>query len=86
MSAIRQAAAAGTFYPRREEALRKQIREFLARAQREDGGAAPKAMILPHAGYVFSGQVAAFGYACLEPVRESAGEGYFSELRYFGYG
>ena len=46
--------------------LRDQVVQFLAAASVAVPGR-PKALIVPHAGYVFSGPVAASGYACLAP-------------------
>jgi len=40
------------------------------RADAEAGGGAPKALIVPHAGYVYSGPIAATAYAQLAPLRE----------------
>jgi AmmeMemoRadiSam system protein B len=51
------------FYPADPRELRAMLNEFLARARTDRP--APRAMILPHAGYVYSGPVAASGYACL---------------------
>jgi AmmeMemoRadiSam system protein B len=61
---VRKAAVAGTFYPGSEPRLRNEVRKYLADTDRAPG--TPKAMILPHAGYVYSGPVAASGYALLE--------------------
>jgi AmmeMemoRadiSam system protein B len=51
------------FYPADPLELRAMLNGFLAHANTEEP--APKAMILPHAGYVYSGPVAASGYARL---------------------
>ena len=60
----RPAAVAGMFYPASAEALRASVRAFL-----EDAGAdvtaPPKVLIVPHAGFVYSGSTAARGYATL---------------------
>ena len=58
---VRQPTAAGRFYPGDPGRLRAEVRELLASAvpQRE---AEPIGLVLPHAGYVFSGQVAADGW------------------------
>jgi len=60
----REAAVAGTFYPARAAVLRREVGELLEAA---DGpvGPVPKALIVPHAGYVYSGVVAAAAYAQL---------------------
>ncbi|NMB74596.1 MAG: AmmeMemoRadiSam system protein B [Myxococcales bacterium] len=55
---------AGAFYPAEAEALRKQIQRYLDEAQKA-GRAAPGdllGIIVPHAGYPYSGPVAAFGF------------------------
>ncbi len=67
MHDVRPAAVAGTFYPGAGEALRASVRACLsgAAAPSRDAGATPKAMIVPHAGYVYSGPIAAAAYARL---------------------
>jgi AmmeMemoRadiSam system protein B/AmmeMemoRadiSam system protein A len=65
---IRPAAVAGMFYPREPEALERSVRDYLARA--ECHIPAPKAIIAPHAGHIYSGPVAASVYASLIPARE----------------
>lgn len=65
----RAPAVAGLFYPDNPSQLRDMIQGFLAHAG--DGGPVPKAIIVPHAGYIYSGAVAASAYATLKPVRHS---------------
>ncbi len=60
---IRPAAVAGMFYPDDPDELRAMVRRFLAAAPVEEAGPPPKAIIAPHAGYVYSGPVAASAYA-----------------------
>lgn len=69
MGTIREAAVAGMFYPAEPKALHRMIDDYLVQAQRYSGPV-PKAIIAPHAGYIYSGPVAANAYACLEPARE----------------
>ncbi|HTB43645.1 MAG TPA: AmmeMemoRadiSam system protein B [Acetobacteraceae bacterium] len=71
MTAIRSPAVAGTFYPAESAVLREQIAGFLAEADNAPptGSALPKAIIGPHAGYVYSGPVAARAYARLATAR-----------------
>jgi AmmeMemoRadiSam system protein B len=64
---LRTPAVAGAFYPSHAQVLRSQIARFLREANR--AGPVPKALVVPHAGYQYSGPVAASGYALLEPVR-----------------
>jgi AmmeMemoRadiSam system protein B len=68
MSMIREAAVAGQFYPGNAGELSATIRGFLDEADVQPGPA-PKALIVPHAGYVYSGPVAASAYARLRPHR-----------------
>ncbi|MEN8108197.1 MAG: AmmeMemoRadiSam system protein B [Pseudomonadota bacterium] len=63
MSSIRPAAVAGTFYPSDPDELRGMLALYLQDAGSDS--AIPRAMILPHAGYIYSGPVAASGYASL---------------------
>ena len=68
MTAVRRAAVAGMFYPGDPEELAAAVRGFLDRVKSTDA-AVPKAIIAPHAGYVYSGAVAASAYARLAPAR-----------------
>lgn len=71
----RPPAVAGLFYPDDPRELRREVEGFLAAAPRTPAaGQAPlKALIVPHAGYVYSGAVAGTAYAQLRrrasPVR-----------------
>jgi AmmeMemoRadiSam system protein B len=69
MGQTRYPAVAGTFYPADPDELRSMIEGFLKEA--EQTGPVPKALIVPHAGYVYSGPVAASAYARLIPARNS---------------
>ncbi|OOG24741.1 AmmeMemoRadiSam system protein B [Thioalkalivibrio denitrificans] len=66
--AIRPAAAAGHFYPSEPGLLRTMVDNLLngARAASVTGGPPPKALIVPHAGYIYSGLIAASAYVRLE--------------------
>lgn len=57
------------FYPSDPRALQSQVADFLAKAVPLELIPAPKALVLPHAGYVYSGPVAATGYAALRDLR-----------------
>lgn len=59
----RQPAVAGLFYPADPDELRRMVEGFLEEAQTD--APPPKAMIVPHAGYVYSGPIAASAYARL---------------------
>ncbi|HEY1933305.1 MAG TPA: AmmeMemoRadiSam system protein B [Acetobacteraceae bacterium] len=73
MTFVRMPAVAGTFYPAEPDALRRQLVQFLSEADNTPPtGAAttlPKAIIGPHAGYIYSGSVAARAYARLAAAR-----------------
>jgi len=69
MTVIRDPAVAGFFYPDSAAELHATIEILLERA-RPHSGPAPKALIAPHAGYVYSGAVAASAYARLIPYRD----------------
>jgi MEMO1 family protein len=64
---IRPAAVAGTFYSGDRATLSAEIAAYLRDAGRP--GAIPKAIIAPHAGYIYSGPIAATAYAALAPLR-----------------
>jgi len=65
----RPAAVAGMFYPGAGDELARTVDEALAGADRAPAAAVPKAVIVPHAGYVYSGDVAARAYARVAPAR-----------------
>jgi AmmeMemoRadiSam system protein B len=67
MHAVRPAAWAGLFYPEAPAALAADVRTYLrdATSQPAAGATGPKAVIAPHAGFVYSGPVAASAYAHL---------------------
>lgn len=73
MGRIRPTAVAGAFYPAERRALAAQVSALLAdaapRAAEAGDIVAPKAIIAPHAGYVYSGPIAASIYARLAPLR-----------------
>ncbi len=64
----RPAAVAGMFYPGQPATLAEDVAALLAQAEPWPG-LAPKALIVPHAGYVYSGPIAASAYASLAPLR-----------------
>jgi MEMO1 family protein len=69
MDNIRQPAVAGTFYPARGRELHDMLETLLVATTRVVQ-TPPKALILPHAGYIYSGPVAATGYARLRSVAD----------------
>ena len=64
----RPPAVAGQFYPCDPDLLRAQVLELLANVAASQN-VTPKALIAPHAGYAYSGRVAAAAFA---PLRDSA--------------
>jgi len=69
MPSVREAAVAGQFYPGNTAELDAQVRRYLAVAERslgENSSPVPKAIIAPHAGYIYSGPIAASAYARLK--------------------
>ncbi|MCP3137208.1 AmmeMemoRadiSam system protein B [Pyxidicoccus xibeiensis] len=64
MSRMRAPAVAGSFYPASPSALARQVDGWLERTPAHVGDR-PLALIVPHAGYVYSGRVAAAAYATL---------------------
>lgn len=63
----RPPAVAGLFYPRNPDALATSVDGYVDAAAA--GGRVPKAIIAPHAGYVYSGPIAGSAYARLKPAR-----------------
>jgi AmmeMemoRadiSam system protein B len=69
MTVIRNPVVAGMFYPANAGELRANVETYLDQVEPRPGPA-PKALIAPHAGYVYSGLVAAAAYASLWPYRD----------------
>jgi MEMO1 family protein len=69
MREVRPAAVAGMFYPGSASRLAGDVEAMLDEVRQVEGPA-PKALVVPHAGYVYSGPVAAHAYARLAPVRD----------------
>jgi AmmeMemoRadiSam system protein B len=72
-SMSRKPAVAGLFYPGDPSELRRTVEGFLEAGRRIAGasGSTPKALIVPHAGYVYSGPIAGSGYARIADAAES---------------
>jgi MEMO1 family protein len=69
-ASVRPAAVAGMFYPEDAATLASEITGMLEQAgERALAPGFPKLLIVPHAGYVYSGPVAASAYAALAPAR-----------------
>jgi AmmeMemoRadiSam system protein B len=65
MKSIREPAVAGMFYPADPRQLQETVRGFLG-AAKHGADEVPKAIVAPHAGYIYSGPVAASAYARLQ--------------------
>jgi len=70
MKQIRYPAVAGMFYPADKQVLKQDIHRYLKQCQMaSDTNIVPKAIVVPHAGYVYSGSVAASAYQYLQPLK-----------------
>ncbi len=70
MITVRDPAVAGFFYPAEASALERTVTDLLAGPP--PATRPPRALIVPHAGYEYSGPVAASGYRCLQARTEPA--------------
>ena len=74
---IRPAAVAGMFYPGHEKELRNTVRDYLQSAGEEKSEhkialneiSVIRMLIVPHAGYIYSGKTAAFAYQLLQQFK-----------------
>ena len=62
----RKPSVAGSFYPANPVELTKTIAGFFADVKKSDIGGSPMALIAPHAGYMYSGKIAARAFKLLE--------------------
>jgi AmmeMemoRadiSam system protein B len=67
---IRPPAVAGQFYPSDVQMLQTSISRLLATAPASTTPV-PKALIAPHAGYIYSGQVAAVAFTALRDIAQA---------------
>ncbi len=68
-SSVRPPAVAGMFYPGVQRDLAQNLTQLLGAATTPERPV-PKAVIAPHAGYIYSGPIAASVYALIAPARE----------------
>lgn len=66
MPTVRPPAVSGLFYPGEANILARDVHDLLAAAH--PPALTPKALIVPHAGYVYSGAIAASAYAALKNI------------------
>lgn len=73
MNTVRQPAVAGLFYPGNARELSNEVTQYLRDARRREnlGDLHPKALIVPHAGYMYSGNIAALAYVTLDEIADS---------------
>jgi hypothetical protein len=70
MATVRPAAVAGLFYPGERQTLAAEVETLLATAgEPQPRLGFPKVLVVPHAGYVYSGAIAARAYDELTPAR-----------------
>lgn len=69
MSLAKQPNVAGSFYPAKKLTLQTTVTDLLKEAKAPAGLKPAKAIIAPHAGYVYSGQTAAIAYKTLIPLK-----------------
>jgi MEMO1 family protein len=75
MASVRVPAVAGSFYPNDPEQLRNGLNRYLEIAQGVQGAVVkneqpPKALIVPHAGYIYSAPIAASAYVKLHALKD----------------
>ena len=63
---VRRPMVAGSFYPSNPVELAKIIAEFFSKAEKKSLGGQVKAIVAPHAGYQYSGQIAANAFKQIE--------------------
>lgn len=66
----RKPYAAGRFYTGNPDELRAQLQQLFSKSVRKKSENTPLAIIVPHAGYVFSGEVAASAFRQIDPDRK----------------
>ncbi len=66
MKDVREPAVSGTFYPDRPDILSRDVKKYIENAKKEKIEGEVIALISPHAGYMYSGQVAAYAYKLIE--------------------
>lgn len=65
MDGIREPAVSGTFYPGNKETLRMDIEGYLGKVPLQEPEGAIIGLVSPHAGYMYSGQTAAYGFKAI---------------------
>lgn len=90
---VRESAVAGAFYPADKNSLTTQLKTLLASTKQLNEKNTLRVLIVPHAGYDYSGQVAAWGFKQLEEKKFSriiilgvSHHAYFSKAAIFNQG
>lgn len=65
----RQPAVAGQFYPSNPDELRRTLKNLFAGSPQPETYQKVRAVISPHAGYIFSGEVAAAAFSSIDPEK-----------------
>ena len=71
-AAVRQAKVAGSFYPAEDSQLRQMVRRLLDEAPAPKHPDKPRLLMAPHAGYQYSGKIAASAFRLLQGHRYDA--------------
>jgi AmmeMemoRadiSam system protein B/AmmeMemoRadiSam system protein A len=71
MSSIRRPAVSGVFYSDEPGKLSSDVKRYLQSAKTADENRTPKILIVPHAGFIYSGVVAGGAYAAIEDAAET---------------
>ena len=66
MGKIRKAAVAGMFYPSEKKELSAMVATYISDSIPEKF---PRALIVPHAGYIYSGSTAGTGYSAIKGIK-----------------
>jgi len=69
---VRQPAVAGQFYPADPDRLRRDVQQYINRASLPEDLGRVRAVIAPHAGYVYSGVTAGYAFKALEQLSDKA--------------
>ena len=69
---VRKPAVAGSFYPGDSKTLSRQVRELLSQAAKEEVAGEIVGLVSPHAGYMYSGLVAAHAFKTVEGMKFDA--------------
>ncbi len=65
---VRRPAVAGQFYPSDSDVIRQMVQEYIDQAKLPDDLGTVRAVITPHAGYVYSGPTAGYAFKALSEL------------------